>query len=325
MKARLCYSIKGIVVIDDKGRVIAKKDLTPEQLDKALRSEKLLSEEKELLNKLKGYEIVSEVKKEGIKQEISCCRKVRERMRVFAKEDEIKQRIFNITSLRFKASLTKDKIVVMLATAIAGYEKILNDEVVRLKELVVYAYPGFYESVGDNKKFVKLLSKGKAKPIGKLEGVPYESDFMEVIRQIANNTYELFELKEKLEKLMFKYVREVMPNTSYLIGEKLAAKLLEESGSLEKLAKMPSSTIQVIGAEKALFMHLLGKGKSPKHGIIFLSEYIQRTPERKRGKVARILALKISKAAKLDYFDKGKVFKGDEIKRELEDALLKLS
>lgn len=324
MKARLCYSVKGIVVIDDKGKVIAKRDLTPEQLDKALRSEKLLSEEKELLNELKGYEIVSEVKKEGIKQEIGCCRKVREKMRVLAKENEIKQRIFDITSLRFKASLTKDKIVVMLATAIGGYEKILNDKVVRLRELVVYAYPGFYEHVGDNKKFVKLLAEGKAKPMGKLEGAHYESDFMELIKQLAYNTYELFELKEKLERLMFKFVKEVMPNTSYLIGEKLAAKLLEEAGSLEKLAKMPSSTIQVIGAEKALFMHLLGKGKSPKHGIIFLSDYIQRTPERKRGKVARILALKISKAAKLDYFDEGKVFKGEEIKKELEEALKKV-
>lgn len=325
MKARLCYYVKGIVVIDDKGNILAKKRLTPQQLDRALSSEELLPEEKEVLDNLKGYDIVSEIKKRSIKQEKGCCKEVRERMRVLAREEDIKQQIFDITSLRFKTSFTKDKIVVMLTTAIAGYEKVLNDKVMRLKELVVYAYPGFYESIGDNKKFVKLLAEGKAKAIGKLQGASYDSNFLELIMELARNAHELYELKEKLEKLMFKYVKEVMPNTSYVIGEKLAAKLLEEAGSLEKLAKMPSSTIQVIGAEKALFMHLLGKGKSPKHGIIFLSEYIQKTPEKKRGRVARILALKISKAVKLDYFDEGKVFKGDEIKRELEDTLLKLS
>ena len=79
---------------------------------------------------------------------------------------------------------------------------------------------------------------------------------------------------------------------------------------------MASSTIQLIGAEKALFRYLRGKGKSPKHGLIYIHPYIQNAPKKMRGKVARALASKLSIAAKIDYYTK-------KLKPELKEELEK--
>jgi len=84
---------------------------------------------------------------------------------------------------------------------------------------------------------------------------------------------------------------------------------------------MPSSTIQLIGAEKALFRFLRGKGKSPKHGYIYLTPYIQNAPRKKRGKIARLLAAKLTIAARVDYYSKGKEFVADKLKKELDEKV----
>jgi nucleolar protein 56 len=101
-------------------------------------------------------------------------------------------------------------------------------------------------------------------------------------------------------------MKEQLPNFSEIAGTLLGAKLLAEAGSKRKLAFMPSSTMQVLGAEKALFNHLKKKTSCPKHGVIFNHPLIQKIPKNKRGKVARILAGKLSLAAKIDYFGKEK-------------------
>jgi len=108
------------------------------------------------------------------------------------------------------------------------------------------------------------------------------------------------------------------PNLTMLAGYKLAAKLIKGIGSLEKLAKSPSTRIQLVCAEKALFRFLRGKGKSPKHGYIFIHPYIQQVPKKLRGKVARVLANHLARAARIDYFRK----KLDEkLKESLENRI----
>ncbi|MDD4251133.1 MAG: RNA-binding protein [Candidatus ainarchaeum sp.] len=94
------------------------------------------------------------------------------------------------------------------------------------------------------------------------------------------------------------------PEFSKLAGEILAAKLLATAGSKRKLAFVPASTIQVLGAEKSLFNHLKRRGQCPKHGHLFNHPLLQKLPKQKRGKAARIIAGKLSIAAKLDYFGK---------------------
>ena len=94
----------------------------------------------------------------------------------------------------------------------------------------------------------------------------------------------------------------VAPNLTNLIGELVAAKLIAHSGSLMNLAKQPASTIQILGAEKALFRALKTKGKTPKYGLIFNSSFIGRASTQNKGRISRYLANKCAIAARVDCF-----------------------
>ncbi len=108
--------------------------------------------------------------------------------------------------------------------------------------------------------------------------------------------------KKDYEKKIKKLVKKLAPKTADVASEILTARLIHLAGSLEKLARMPSSKIQVLGAEKAFFKHLKLGTKAPKYGVIFLHESV-RTAENK-GKTARQLANEIAKKAKIDYYSK---------------------
>jgi len=111
-------------------------------------------------------------------------------------------------------------------------------------------------------------------------------------------------------------MQEAAPNIRALIGSVVGAKLIRKAGGLAELAKMPASTIQILGAEKALFRALHGKGTPPKHGIIFQVPRIFRAPWWQRGKIARALAGKLSIAARVDFYSGEYI--GDELLRDLE-------
>jgi len=105
-----------------------------------------------------------------------------------------------------------------------------------------------------------------------------------------------------LEDLIEKDMINVAPNTTKIIGPIIGARLISSAGSLGNLASIPASTIQILGAEKALFRFKKEGGKPPKHGVIFQHPYINKSHKTIRGKIARIIALKISLAAKADVF-----------------------
>lgn len=90
------------------------------------------------------------------------------------------------------------------------------------------------------------------------------------------------------------------PNLSRLLGPLLAARLLSLAGGIDRLSRLPASTIQVLGAERAFFEHLRGRAPPPRHGLLFLHPDIQGAPRRLRGKLARALAGKVAIAARLD-------------------------
>jgi nucleolar protein 56 len=90
------------------------------------------------------------------------------------------------------------------------------------------------------------------------------------------------------------------PNVSALLGAELSARMIAQAGGLERLARLPSSTVQVLGAERAFFEHLRGHASPPRHGLLFLHPAIQSAPRGERGKLARALAGKVSIAARLD-------------------------
>lgn len=139
---------------------------------------------------------------------------------------------------------------------------------------------------------------------------------------LKKNSLLLIEFK-KTRKNLVDYIKEEMkefaPNLSNIAGGVLGAKLISLAGGLKKLATKPSGTIQVLGAEKALFRHLREGSEPPKHGIIFEHPYIRNTHWSKRGKIARALASKIAIAARIDYFSKEE--KHEPLQKELEERV----
>lgn len=144
----------------------------------------------------------------------------------------------------------------------------------------------------------------------------------ELIEKVRAEVSRINELKEKFREKLNEEIRIFMPNTVEILGEELAAKFLEHANSLEKLARMPSSTIQVFGAEKALFRHMKGKGTSPKHGLIFSHPYVNSVKKEMRGKAARILAGKLSLAFKMDFYKSS--YKAESMKIEIENKIAEL-
>lgn len=114
----------------------------------------------------------------------------------------------------------------------------------------------------------------------------------------------------------------VAPNLSTLIGDTVAARLIQKAGSLTSLAKCPASTVQILGAEKALFRALKTKGNTPKYGIIYHSSYIGRASAKNKGRISRYLANKCSIAARIDSFiDDPTNAYGEQLRDQVEERL----
>ncbi|MFB6211816.1 MAG: NOP5/NOP56 family protein [Halobacteriales archaeon] len=131
---------------------------------------------------------------------------------------------------------------------------------------------------------------------------------------MAERTVALADERDELRRVIEQEAPTVAPNLAALAGPVLAARLIALAGSLEALAKKPSGTLQVLGAEEALFAHLRGHAPSPKHGIIYTHEYVRGTRPEDRGSAARALAGKLSIAARIDHYS-------GELRPDLETAL----
>jgi nucleolar protein 56 len=119
---------------------------------------------------------------------------------------------------------------------------------------------------------------------------------------LAADAVAVDERAGRLQAFIERTAPEVAPNLSDLAGPVLAARLVSLAGGLESLAKKPSGTVQVLGAEDALFAHLQGDAPSPKHGVIYTHEYVRNTARSERGSAARALAGKLSIAARIDHY-----------------------
>jgi nucleolar protein 56 len=136
----------------------------------------------------------------------------------------------------------------------------------------------------------------------------------EIMGELARAVLSLRRSREALEKEVGSAAEELAPNLSRLAGPVLAARLISRAGGLKRLAEMPSSAIQVMGAEKSLFKHLKGRAPSPKHGVIYRHPAVIGAPKRLRGRVSRVLAGKLAIASRLDYHGAG-------LSPDLEEAL----
>ncbi|MFC6825353.1 NOP5/NOP56 family protein [Halopelagius fulvigenes] len=129
-----------------------------------------------------------------------------------------------------------------------------------------------------------------------------ETPVEERVVSLAERVADLADERDDLRAFIETRAPTVAPNLSEMAGPVLAARLVALAGGLESLAKKPSGTVQVLGAEDALFAHLRGRGSSPKHGVIFTHEYVRGTHPENRGSAARAFAGKLAIAARIDHY-----------------------
>ncbi len=236
----------------------------------------------------------------------------------------------------------RDLLAVQAIRAIDDIDKVFNLFASRLREWYSIHFPELDDLVKEhidyarivaelgsrdyiNEKGLKRLgfSEGKINKIinisGKSMGAELSGHDVEPIQTLANIMLELDRLRDELTSYLSSVMKEVAPNTTELVGPLLGARLLSLAGSLETLAKLPASTIQVLGAEKALFRALRTGGKPPKHGVIFQYPEIHKAPRWQRGKIARSLSTKLAIAIKADYFT-GR-FIADRLRTDLEERI----
>ena len=141
------------------------------------------------------------------------------------------------------------------------------------------------------------------------------------VAALAERVVDLDREARELETSVERTVRSVAPNLAALAGPTLAARLLALAGGLESLARTSSSTVQILGAEDALFAPLRGSAPSPKHGVIYTHEYVRGTHPDDRGSAARALAGKLTIAARIDHYA------GDrrpDLARELDERIARI-
>ncbi|MHA2054506.1 MAG: NOP5/NOP56 family protein [Candidatus Hodarchaeales archaeon] len=219
----------------------------------------------------------------------------------------------------------RDKYIAQAINSIDDINSILNLIYARLSEWFGIHFPELQELVRDNNQYIRLISNMKGKVRSEISVKDIESlserrqdliteaaknslgaDIsvydMSPITQLASFGVEILKIKDNLENYIDESMQEVAPNLKYLVGSLLGARLISLAGNLENLAKRSSGTIQVLGAEKALFRHLRSGEDPPKHGVIFQSPFIHSARKHQRGKISRALAGKLSIAARVDFF-----------------------
>jgi nucleolar protein 56 len=230
------------------------------------------------------------------------------------------------TKIRIKEEQQRrDRIIIQIIEGIDELNKTINTLVGRLVEWYGLYFPELYNILKDNERFVDLIIKepnrynlneeiltklGYSEKVSekiieasiKSAGADFDEKDLNAIRIFAEKIKHLYEENRRLEKYLDELMKEIAPNLEFIAGATIGARLIAKSGGLKELANLPASTIQVLGAEKALFKHLKYGTKPPKHGILFQHPLVHSAPKWQRGKIARLLANKISIAARADYF-----------------------
>ncbi len=221
---------------------------------------------------------------------------------------QLRKELIELTKKQLGESVSQDIIIIQALMSVDEITNNLNTLSKRLREWYGYILPELEHKIKDHETFINLIAtknfdelKNEFAPKVTM-GIKLPEKDLQIVSEFAKKILELYKEKEKLLNYLDEKLDEFMPNTKALLGSTIAARLLAGAGSLKTLTRMPASTIQLLGAEKALFRHLKTGARSPKYGHIFSHQLIQKAKNSERGKVARSLADKISICVKLDYF-----------------------
>jgi nucleolar protein 56 len=245
-----------------------------------------------------------------------------------------------IAKLRVKKAVEKkDLIIAQAIQTLDDLDKTINLFMSRIREWYGIHFPELDRLLEKHETYARLvvkigsregftaeslekegLPKSKAEQVANAAKSSMGADLAETdlaqIQALSRTVLGLYELRENMEKYIDTAMEEVAPNIKALTGALLGARLIALAGGLTNLAKMPASTLQVLGAEKALFRSLKTGTRPPKHGIIFQHPLLHEAKKWQRGKIARALAGKLAIAARTDVF--GGRYIGEELKADLE-------
>ena len=245
-----------------------------------------------------------------------------------------------MAKLRVKGAVEKrDLIIAQAIQTLDDLDKAINLFMGRAREWYGIHFPELDRLVDKHETYIRLvlklgtrenfvtekleeeeIPKSKAEQIAKIAEASMGADIGEAdltqIQALCKSITNLYQLRQSLENYLDKAMEEIAPNIKALAGSLLGARLIAIAGGLTNLAKRPASTIQVLGAEKALFRSLKTGTRPPKHGILFQHAYLHDAKRWHRGKIARALAGKLAIAARIDAF--GGRCAGEELKANLE-------
>merc|ERR1712003_378692 len=268
-------------------------------------------------------------------------------------EEDVKSMALGLahTLSRFKLKFSPDKVDTMIIQAVGlldDLDKELNNFAMRLREWYGWHFPEMGKIVTENLAYarcVKLMglkTKAKDSDFGKV-GVPDEiaaevkaaaetsmgteitEEDLANIMVLCDRVIELTEYRASLAEYLKLRMNAIAPNLTYMVGELVGARLISQAGSLMSLAKHPSSTVQILGAEKALFRALKTKKQTPKYGLIYHASLVGQSAPALKGKISRVLAAKLSLCCRVDALgDQVEPTLGKEFKEYVENRLATL-
>tara|TARA_Y100000310_G_scaffold343479_1_gene451331 strand:+ start:1231 stop:2172 length:942 start_codon:yes stop_codon:yes gene_type:complete len=242
---------------------------------------------------------------------------------------EFYQMNLRLTKQKIKNSVSPDLLIIQTISNIEELTKMSNTLVKRLREWYSWYCPEFSHKIEDNLMFTELIIKKQKKDLlrdfklGESMGADLKKEDVQEMILLGKEAVNLFKLRKKHEEYLQKVMKKHCPNILELAGAVIGAKLIELGKGLRHLALLPASTVQLLGAEKALFRHIKTNAKCPKFGVIHAHPLVQKAGKKNQGKMARTLADKLSLCARLDFF-KGE-FKAKEYRKELEKRLKEIS
>ncbi|XP_053679581.1 nucleolar protein 56 [Anopheles nili] len=241
-----------------------------------------------------------------------------------------------------------DNMIIQSIALLDQLDKDVNTFSMRIREWYSYHFPELVKIVPDNYMFAKVahfikdrkslsdeslealeevvMDSEKAKAIVDASKMSMGMDISVIdllnIEMFAKRVIKLSDYRQQLAGYLHSKMNNVAPNLQALIGDQVGARLISKAGSLTNLAKFPASTVQILGAEKALFRALKTKSNTPKYGLLFNSSFIGRSTQKNKGRISRFLANKCTIASRIDCFSEtpSTVF-GEALKQQVEDRL----
>ncbi|MEE1336486.1 NOP5/NOP56 family protein [Methanobrevibacter sp.] len=331
MECYITYCVKGFLAFNSENELISEKLFPEDEILNRLADiddKKIVPEEMEIIDEVSKDcdEIIIESNKRKsdynndkvtIKNPNPAGEYLRCNYEEFGLNDEEITEIYrNLAIYKIKKeSASEDKHLIQAINTIDEIDESISKQIERIREWYALYFPEM-DVIKNNETYIKLISQNKTKEEiinAKPEAFPgdiidLEEDInpkdIEIMNNYANSIYEMQQTRKNLEEYVDFKMQDIAPNLRLLVGSSLAAKLISHAGGLKRLAVYPSSTVQIMGAEKALFRHLKSGDRPPKYGLIYQHPQVRGAKWWNRGKIARMLAGMISHAARRDVFTK---------------------